>query len=252
MRWTPPRRAIALAVLGFSAYACTLVATLPATFVDAQLAQATRGIIRLADARGTLWSGTGRLEVREKDRRVGGAYPLTWRFQPRSLLRGRLVFAIGTDDGRRGSMTAGFWRIEFNDTDIVLPAAVLGLGEPRLAPLKLGGELSLHIVRLAIASDQVSGSGTMQWRHATSALTRVAPLGDYELSIRDGEYALQATMRTLQGPLQIDGNGSWTAGAPVQFAGNARVPLPLEQQLAPLLRLLAVEQGPGVFAIQFK
>ena len=64
--------------------------------------------------------------------------------------------------------------------------------------------------------------------------------------------AVQASLRTLQGPLQLDGQGSWTSGRNPVFQGTARVPPQHQQQLAPLLRLIAVERGEGSFELQLK
>ena len=63
---------------------------------------------------------------------------------------------------------------------------------------------------------------------------------------------VQASLRTLQGPLQLDGRGSWASGRNPEFQGNARVPPQHMQQLAPLLRMIAVERGDGRFDLILK
>lgn len=250
MRWKP---GLAIAAFSLAAYAGGLILTLPATLVDAGLERTTRGIVRLAETRGTLWSGTGQLEIREKNRRIGNAYSLAWHLRPWSLLRGQLAFDVGLDQASQPfGLTVGLSRIELTNTNITLPAAVLGLAEPKLAPFKLGGELSLHVPRLAIGHKLIEGDAAVQWRGATSALTTVSPLGDYELNIAGNGTTIETTMRTLQGPLQIDGKGAWTTGSAAAFMGNAHVPAPFRQQLDPLLRLIAVERGAGNFEIQLK
>ncbi len=252
MRWLAPGRAIKICASGIAAYALGLIIILPATLIDARMDHATRGIIRLAETRGSVWSGSGQLEIREKGRRIGSAHNLTWRFQPSSLLRGQLGFAIELgSEGRLVPLTVGFSRIELTNADISLPASVLGLIEPRIAPLQPDGELSLHIPRLVIGRNLIQGNGVLQWRNAGSALTTVSPLGDYELNFTANDGTVSTTMRTLQGPLQIDGQGTWTATASA-FSGTARVPASLQQQLTPLLRLFTVERSPGNFEIQIK
>jgi len=248
-----PGLAIVACAFGLAAYAVGLVITLPASFIDAGLERTSRGIVRLADAQGSLWSGSGQLEFREKGVRIGNPHHLAWHFQPWSLLRGHLAFEVELDQAtRRAILTAGLSRVELSNADIVLPAAVLGLAEPKLAPFKLGGELSLHIPRLAVGRQQIEGKAVLQWRGATSALTTVAPLGDYELNIAGSGTMIEVVLQTLQGPLQIDGKGAWTSGGNAAFTANARIPPPLRQQLAPLLGLIAVERSAGNFEIQLK
>jgi hypothetical protein len=64
--------------------------------------------------------------------------------------------------------------------------------------------------------------------------------------------AVRATLHTLQGPLRLDGKGSRTHGDSPAFLAMARIPPQHQQQLAPLLRLIAVERGDGSFELQLK
>ena len=138
------------------------------------------------------------------------------------------------------------------NADISLPAAVLGLAVPKLAPLGLTGDVLIHVASLSIARDGMQGNATLQWRAAGSALTPMSPLGDYELRLEGEGAAVRASLRTLQGPLQLDGKGSWTHGDNPAFLAIAGVPPQHQQQLAPLLRLIAVERGEGSFELQLK
>jgi general secretion pathway protein N len=95
----------------------------------------------------------------------------------------------------------------------------------------------------------VQGAATLQWRAAGSALTPVSPLGDYEVRFSAAGPAVHAALSTLEGPLQLDGKGTWSHGARPKFAATARVPAAQQEQLAPLLRLIAVERGAGRFEI---
>ena len=242
-----------LAGLGFIAYALGLIAAAPATLIDSGLAQASSGALRLVESSGTLWSGTGQLEIRDANRASGIAKSIAWRIRPAYLLRGQLLYEVALDHAvQYFPVTITPSRIEVADADINLPAAALGLGVPKLAPLGLAGDLLLHIARLSFARDSVQGNATLQWQGAGSAFTRISPLGDYELRLEGSGVAVQASLRTLQGPLQLDGQGSWASGRNPVFQGNARVPPQQLQQLAPLLRMIAVERGEGRFELQLK
>lgn len=238
---------------GLTAYALVLIATAPASLIDARLEQASAGALRLAEASGTLWSGTGQIEIRDANRRGGVAKSVAWRVRPAYLLRGKLLYEVALDHAvQRFPVTISASRIEIADANINLPAAALGLGAPKIAPLGLTGDMLLHVARLAFARGSVQGNATLQWRGAGSAYTPVSPLGDYELRIEGSGAAVQASLRTLQGPLQLDGQGSWSSGGNPQFQGSARVPPQHMQQLAPLLRMFAVERGDGRFDLLLK
>ena len=143
-------------------------------------------------------------------------------------------------------------QIEVADADLNLPAAALGLGEPKLAPLGLTGDVLLHVTRFVLSRDNIEGSAILQWRGAGSAYTRISPLGDYELRFDGQGSTVRASLHTLQGPLQLGGQGSWTRGSKPAFQGTARIAPEHRQQLAPLMRMIALERGDGNFELQLK
>jgi len=240
-----------LIAIGLTIYTVAVIATAPATLIDARLQHASHGSFRLAEARGTLWSGSGQIEVRDSAGRIGVAKSLAWRFLPESLLRGRLVCEVGLDQSaKRFPVTISLSRIEVANADVSLPATVLGLGLPKLAPLGLTGDVLLHVASLTIERKEMQGNATLLWRDAGSVLTPISPLGDYELRL-DGEGAtVHAYLRTIQGPLRLEGQGSWANGNNPVFLATAQVAAQHQQQLAPLLRLIAVERGEGNFELR--
>jgi general secretion pathway protein N len=242
-----------LLAAGFGAYVLALVVIAPATLVDAGLQRASHGRLRLAEASGTLWSGSGQIEIRDASGRTGIARNFGWHAMPESLLRGHLVLELEiSQSGRPFPVTLSWSGFQLANAEISLPASVLGLGAPKLAPLGLTGEILIHVARLSIASDAMEGNATVQWRAAGSTLTPVSPLGDYEIRL-DGEGRMvHAFLRTVAGPLQLDGKGSWTPGDKAAFLATARVPPQHQQQLSPLLRLIAVERSEGSFELQLE
>ncbi len=240
-----------LIAIGLIVYTVAVIATAPATLVDSGLQRASNGRLRLAEAQGTLWSGSGQIEVRDSGGRTGVAKSLAWRFLPESLLRGHLVCEVELDQSaRRFPVTISLSRIELANADVSLPATVLGLGVPKLAPLGLTGNVLLHIASLTIERKAMQGNATLQWRDAGSVLTPISPLGDYELRL-DGEGAtVHAYLRTIQGPLRLEGKGSWANGNHPVFLATAQVASQHQQQLGPLLRLIAVDRGEGSFELR--
>lgn len=237
--------------LALCAYALGLAATAPASLVDHALEQASEGRLRLAEARGTLWSGSGQLELRDRMQRSGVARSIDWRVRPAYLLRGQLRCEVGLDLApKRFPVTLSPAGLEVADADVNLPAAALGLAEPKLAPLGLTGDVLVHIARLVFLGSTVRGSATLQWRSAGSAYTPISPLGDYELRFEGEGATVRASLRTLQGPLQLEGQGSWASGRNPTFLGTARVPPEHLQQLGPLMRMIAFDRGEGRFTLQ--
>ena len=238
-------------VAGTSAFLVMLVATAPATLVDSALARASEGRLRIAEARGSVWSGAGRIQLLDASRRSGISQDIAWRWLPGSLLRGRLACELELNSNARRFELA--WTpagIEVANADIRVPATILGIAEPKLAPLGLGGDLLVHIADLVIKAADVRANATVLWRGASSAHTKVSPLGDYELRFESVGTARTANLRTLGGPLQLDGAGAWTRGERPAFRATARVSPQHRETLEPFVRMLAVERGAGNYEFQ--
>lgn len=244
------RRASAIAVF-FGAYVVFSLVFAPASLLDAALHEASNGRARLAEASGSLWSGSGQLEARDASGQRGIGRQVSWRFRPRSLLAGRLGFDVAL--GRSPKDFALHFSpsgLEMGDADFILPAATAAVALPQLLPLDPRGELLVHVSRLSITVDKVSGDVMVQWPNAGSSLTPVSPLGHYQLHIRDGPSGLHAALRTLAGPLHLEGDGAIGAGGHPKFRASARIDPERQAQLEPFLRLVAVERGDGVFELQ--
>jgi len=235
---------------GISVYAAALIATAPATLADAGLQRSSGGQLRLAEAQGTLWAGSGQLEIRDTSERIGLAMPLSWRLRPDALLRAQFAYEVEAGPGTSPFSVLISWpRIELANAAINLPAAALGLGVPKLASLGLTGDMLIHLASLSISRDGIVGNATLQWRAAGSALTPVSPLGDYEAQFKASGASVRGTLSTRKGPLQIEGHGVWSPNAPPSFSVVASVPAQYQEQLAPLLRLIAVERSAGSFEL---
>jgi general secretion pathway protein N len=237
-------------VLG--AYIASLIALAPATLLDGSLRDASEGRLRLTQAQGTLWSGNGQLEFRHRNGERAAGMDLSWSLQPRALWRGRLGYAVAIDHAAKAfplRLSPGW--LELSDVDLTLPASVLGVAAPRLAPLGLNGHLIVHIAKFARLGDTVAADAMVTWKDASSAVTTIAPLGTYELRVNSVGDVLQVSLRTRSGALHLDGSGSWRGGESSVLAATARVDPRYHAQLAPLLRLVAVERGNGEFALQF-
>ncbi len=235
-------------LLAVCVYAVQLAATAPATLADAALDQASGGRVRLAEATGTLWSGAGKLQILDARRRTGSVKTLAWRLLPASLFHGRADVEFATDEDL---FTVAVFpsHIEANDVRLTLPVAALGLIVPNIAPLEPTGELLLHAAHLSMSPGALRGSATLLWRSAGSALSPVSPLGDYEIDAQADGDSGKAVLKTVSGPLRLEGRGSWTPGRAPSLLVTARVEPRYREQMQPFLRLVAVDRGDGSFEL---
>lgn len=233
-------------------YVLLLLVLAPATVFDAGLRRATAGRLRLAQAQGTVWSGSGVLEVRNTTGPDGVGKQLSWTLQQRALWRGQLDYLVNLGHaGHAFPLRLSARRIELSNVEFSLPASVLGVALPRIALLAPRGDLEVHIAKFSRLGDAIAVNAVVTWKDASSALTSVAPLGTYQLRLDGTGQLLNATLRTSSGPLQLDGTGSWRGSGPLILSATARVDAQHRAQLTPLLRLIAVERGNGDFALQF-
>lgn len=245
------RSVVAGACVAMAACVSFLVVLAPASLLDSGLRRATAGKLRLAQAHGSVWSGGGRLEVRD-GAGSGIGKDLSWKLQPRALWRGRFDFGVALDHADRAfPVRISAHGIEISNVDFSLPASALGIAVPRMAPLGPRGDLVFHVRQFSRIGDTISADAAVTWKDAGSALTPIAPLGTYELRVHGAAASLNATLRTDSGPLRLDGSGSWRGDGSATFSATARVDAEHRRQLAPLLRLIAVERGHGDFVLQF-
>lgn len=245
------RRSLLAIGLGF--YAAALIAQAPATLVDTGLQRASNGRLRLTQAQGTFWAGTGSIEIRDAGSRNAIVKNTGWRLLPESLWRGRLVCEVQLEGAARHFPVAvSLSRIEIGNAEINFPAAALAFAEPRMKPLRLSGDVLLRTANLSIGRDGMLGKLTVQWRAAGSSFSPVSPIGSYELQLDGQGKTVHALLSTLQGPLQLDGSGAWTTGRKAEFLATARVPPEIREQLTPLLRLISVQRDEGIFELQLK
>lgn len=135
------------------------------------------------------------------------------------------------------------------------PAALLsGLGTPwNTLQLQAGLTLATSGLDLQFRGNRLRGQGavTLDVLDASSRLSTVKPMGSYRLTWQwpptvPGDNAMAAepnlTLQTLQGALQLNGNGQWVAGR-LRFEGSAEAAPGREEALTNLMNLLGRRQG---------
>lgn len=222
---------------GLLLYFAFLIATLPASFLDRLMDHYTHGVLRLSNAEGTLWHGSGTLGISGK---ISGNY--AWKIAVPEILLGRLVthFSSGME------LIAKPASIEIRHAVIDLPASVLSLLGKQVSAIEPGGMIRVKTNEFTL-SGKSRGEISAQWENATSPISRVNPLGTYNLTIRGSGDKLDLSLGTVEGPLMLAGNGTWSEQGGLKFSGTGQSK---NEGIAELLRLAGPPLGGGRYALR--
>jgi general secretion pathway protein N len=223
----------------------------------AAVASATGERLLLADARGTVWSGSAVPVL------TGGAGS-----RDASALPGRLEWTLGVKGlgfelrARHACCLNGTVALQvkpgFGRMQVILeppsgrwvgqwPSAWLGgLGTP-FNTLQLGGSLRLASPGIAFESVQgrwlARGRADLELNNASSRLSTLDTLGSYRLTVNgDASGTAQLTLSTVEGALQLTGSGTTGANG-VRFRGEARAAAGDETALSNLLNIIGRREG---------
>lgn len=247
-------RPLTLAALGAAAYAVFLVALTPASFVAAKLEASTRGGVRMHEASGSIWSGSGRATLATPAGPLA-VDDLRWRFLPARLLSGRLAFAVtGRSAGfeSRGELARSFSMWEARDVAIDGAAAGAASFLPLIAHWRPEGRLAAKAPLLAWNERELRGEARLEWRAAAVALSEVKPLGSYRVDLRGDGAQARVTLSTIEGPLALAGQGTISPPSRLVFSGEARAQGPAAASLQPLLDLMGSRRADGSRTLQWR
>jgi general secretion pathway protein N len=230
----------------------------PASWLASAIASSSGGRLLLADARGTVWSGSAvAVLAGGPDSRDAAFLPgrIEWTLAPRWY---GAELAARHDCCLNGTATVqirpGLGRIRATllpRTDWVgqWPSAWLGgLGTP-WNTLQLGG--SFRLLSPGVSIESVEGRWRLEGRidlaldGVSSRLTTLDTLGSYKVSLTGGNGTNSATLlsvTTTDGPLQLSGNGTWGPGG-IKFRGEARADGVDEAALSNLLNIIGRRDG---------
>ena len=255
------RRVIIWLLAGISSIAITIVIFFPASWVASMVEMQTGGRLTLGDAHGTLWRGSAF---------IGGAAsgkdPVTpllpgrfsWRLSPLILL-GSVDAELENDAAlaQPVSVTGNWRQLRVSPGAIVLPAERLAaLGAP-LNTVQPSGRmrLSWESLQLTRQDGNVAMTGTMnlEMNDVGARLSPVKPLGSYDLVLDWHGSQAAVTLKTIKGPMMLDGSGMIDKGR-LHFSATAQAEAGQEQELANFLNLLGQHRrvgGKDVIALEF-
>ncbi|MCC7286665.1 MAG: type II secretion system protein N [Burkholderiaceae bacterium] len=232
----------------------------PAAWLAAWVDAASAGRLLLADARGTLWSGSATPVL------TGGAGS-----RDASALPGRLHWRIGVDGkallvrAEQACCLAGVLHLRvvpgFGSLTIELPARagsalvgqwpaawLAGLGTP-WNTLEPAGSVQLAspglVLRSADGRWRFGGRADIELVALSSRLSTLDVLGSYRLTLSgsaEGDAPARLTLRTTSGPLLLDGSGE-LARTGLRLRGTAGAAPGQEGVLNNLLNIIGRRQG---------
>lgn len=246
-RWAGLGAALGLAV--------ALCAFAPARWLGWAVAQASAQRVLLPAARGSVWEGSAQLVL------SGGpgsqdaqALPgrIQWRIEPgwlslRLHLQAACCMTAPTQVLLRTNGLGFTLGVAAHQSQ--WPAALLsGLGAP-WNTLQADGQLQLRAESWVLAWGQgrlqMQGLLDLQAQGMSSRLSTLKPMGSYQVLLRGtpgGSPTPELSLRTLQGPLQLSGQGQWV-GSRLRFTGEASADEGSENALSNLLNIIGRRQG---------
>lgn len=239
-----------------------LIAGAPARWLGAAVRWATQEQVQLQGERGTVWAGSAVLVLSggpgSQDRR---ALPgrIAWDWRLGNTLRGldlALRAECCTPEPLHWQLRASAQGLglQLRDQQSQWPLELLaGLGAP-WNTLQAQGQLRWQSTGLAwrwhwhLQSGQLlwQGQSTLEVQHLTSRLSTLQPMGSYQLSLQGsatGTATPELSLRTLQGPLRLQGQGQWQ-GQRLRFRGEATADEGAEAALSNLLNIMGRRDGP--------
>jgi general secretion pathway protein N len=238
--------------------ALALVTQAPAHWLTHAIEQATGERVLLPDAQGTVWNGSARWVLNEGPRNMARTTALptrvTWQLGPRIdfdhlrlTLSATLASACCTPQPVRVDISP-MWRgmrVQVSDHTSHWPANWLeGLGTP-WNTVQPEGQMQLQTTQLQWSqqgnTEQLQGQAELQMQQFGTRLSTLRPLGTYRVHLQGGE-TMAITLSTLEGSLQLSGNGQLLHGR-VHFSGEATAAPDAEAALSNLLNILGQRQG---------
>lgn len=233
------------------ALAFLYLALLPATWVDRLLQAQTRGSLAMTATTGSLWRGEGVLQAILP---TGDAVTLAqtrWRIAVTELLSLRLHVTLHASQTGGTLLDAAFspGETRIHEARLDLPAALLGVLSPTLRSVALSGQMAVQATDLRLEAGQVTGKARVMWQSASSGMTSVRPLGNYQLDLEGQNGGLDLRLTTLGGALNLTGTGRLQPGKAPEINLTASPVEAKRQELSPLLRMLGREVSPGTYQL---
>ena len=197
--------------------AAAIAAEAPATLVDRQLDSLTHGRLRVADATGTIWNGSGALVLLPYNARI----PVQWHIDALPLLRSRLSGTLGRDL-TESSIESSAATFELGGDDFMVRRLVIAFPAEALlratdAPALItaaGGTVEVRADAFAMRGGAFDGGFIARWQGASLPGPRPevrVSLGDVRLDGVGNGDEIKGALSNVGGDIEITGAVSLAA-----------------------------------------
>ncbi len=243
-------RVVAYVLLGLAAFAIFLIVAAPASLLGDAVARASRETIVITGTSGSVWHGSGDLEMRP-----AGSPPLRigrfeWTINPLWLLTGKIninVSLTGSGTALTGAAQIGFGSLALRNFKATFPAQLVPVFYAPAELLAPEGIVKVNSDSFSIVRDtRVEGSIELTWINAASGISDIKPLGDYRLVLSGSNASATVKLESLRGSLALAGDGLYVLNpASFNFNGTGRA-LANAEALEPVLRMMGPKGPDGV------
>ncbi len=185
-----------------------VVVEAPATLLDNRVDLLSGGRIRVANAKGTVWRGSGELTLlpmSADERRL----PISWRVKALPILWGDIAGTLNGDDltGTPASFSFSRSRTTLQNFVVALPASALLRVANIPSMLTASGDLEFNVESVSMTEQAIDGHIVARWQGADLAappLGRVA-LGDVRLDLAGQGGPFQGKLSNVGGEVDLSG-----------------------------------------------
>jgi general secretion pathway protein N len=204
-------------------YAASLLATIPAPWVSRAIERASSQGLVLRDPAGTAWAGSGILLARLYSGELLHLRRLRWNFSLSGIFSGRLAadIALGADT-KATRVELSLSGMTVRGLSLELPGRILAQFAPALGALGPEGKLVLRSDNLRFEAGSILGLAQIEWRQMRLARASGIDLGSHVARLSGGGSKVDIEFGSLEGPLRLDGGGSWTRNAGLDVSGSAQ------------------------------
>jgi len=239
-----------------------LVTQAPASWLANTISNASQQRFVLQNAQGTVWRGSAIALLSDGNQdakpiaKAGMPLPsrLHWNFSSgfdtelgRLVMRAQIKSECCTPEPLQGTISLGWQgpRIDIANQQSQWPAHwLVGLGSP-WNTVQPEGSMQLRTENLILQSTagapKIQGLAELTLSQLATPLSTLRPLGTYRLRVQGGD-TMAVSLATIEGGLQLSGNGQWANGR-LRFKGEARAQPAFEAALSNLLNILGQRQG---------
>jgi len=247
------RQRIALyCAVGVLAYVVALGATLPASWVSRAVERASAHRLLLRAPEGTVWAGGARLYAKERSGPPLELGELRWRTAWTGLLAGKLATDVAFGGaGRAMHVELSPFGVTIQGLDVSLPGKALASFVPALETVGPEGVLRVRSDSLRLDADSILGLAQVEWRQVRMSRAPGLDLGSHVARLRGGGSKVDIELGTLEGPLMLNGAGTWDPKTGLRMAGSAEHGPQASPALAQFLNAVCTEYRNNRCAFRF-